>query len=110
MNRKINHKDKQQLPASNNDALFERVVSVLEQARSNVVRAVNSEMIIAYWLIGREIVQEIQSGEKRAEYGKQVIKDLSIRANSGDTLLISITVEGRAWKSTADPVLKSKDR
>jgi hypothetical protein len=47
--------------------LFERVVSVLEQARSNVVRAVNSEMIIAYWLIGREIVQEIQSGEKRAE-------------------------------------------
>ncbi len=81
MNRKINHKDKQQLPASNSDALFERVVSVLEQARSNVVRAVNSEMIIAYWLIGREIVQEIQSGEKRAEYGKQVIKDLSIRLN-----------------------------
>jgi len=55
------------------------VVSILEQARSRVVQAVNSEMIIAYWLIGREIVKAIQGGEKRAKYGKQIIKDLSAR-------------------------------
>ena len=36
-------------------------------------------MVIAYWLIGREIVQEIQSGEERAEYGKQIIEQLSAR-------------------------------
>jgi len=59
--------------------LFDRVVSILEQARTNVVRAVNNNMVIAYWLIGREIVQEIQDGEKRAEYGKQVIEQLSMR-------------------------------
>jgi hypothetical protein len=43
--------------------LFDRVVSILEQARANVVRTVNNSMVIAYWLIGREIVQEIQGGE-----------------------------------------------
>jgi predicted nuclease of restriction endonuclease-like (RecB) superfamily len=59
------------------DGLMDRVVSILEQARANVVRAVNSNMVIAYWLIGREIVQELQRGEERAEYGKQVIESLS---------------------------------
>ncbi len=60
-------------------ALFGRVVSILEQARSNVVRAVNSNMVLAYWLIGREIVEEMQGGAKRAEYGKRVVDDLSAR-------------------------------
>jgi len=59
--------------------LFDRVVSILEQARTNVVRSVNNNMVIAYWLIGREIVQEIQGGGDRAEYGKQVIEELSIK-------------------------------
>ncbi len=60
------------------DALMDRVVSILEQARASVVRAVNSNMVIAYWLIGREIVQELQRGEARAEYGKQVLEQLSV--------------------------------
>jgi len=60
-------------------SLFDRVVSILEEARSNVVRAVNSNMVTAYWLIGREIVEEIQKGKKRAEYGKQVIEELSAK-------------------------------
>ena len=59
------------------NTLFDRVISILEQARSNVVRAVNTNMVVAYWLIGREIVQEFQSGEERAEYGKKVIENLS---------------------------------
>lgn len=59
--------------------LFNRVVAILERARANVVRTVNSQMTIAYWLIGREIVQELQSGEERAEYGKRLIADLSDR-------------------------------
>lgn len=64
-------------PADN--SLFDRVISILEQARSGVVRAVNSNMVLAYWLIGREIVRELQGGEVRAEYGKQIIEDLSDR-------------------------------
>jgi predicted nuclease of restriction endonuclease-like (RecB) superfamily len=57
--------------------LFERVVSILEQARANVVRAVNSNMVIAYWLIGREIVEALQAGETRASYGEAVVNDLA---------------------------------
>ncbi len=60
------------------DALFGRVVAILEQARGNVVRAVNTNMVLAYWLIGREIVQELQGGEERAEYGKKTIESLSV--------------------------------
>lgn len=61
------------------DNLFDRVVFILEKARANVARSINNNMVIAYWLIGREIIQEIQGGEERAEYGKQVIEQLSVR-------------------------------
>lgn len=66
-------------PPITDDGLFDRVVAILEQARSNVVRAVNSNMVISYWLIGREIVREVQEGAERAEYGKRVIPELSRR-------------------------------
>lgn len=63
----------------NSISLFDRIVNILEEARSNVVRSVNSNMVTAYWLIGREIVHELQGGLERADYGKQVIEDLSER-------------------------------
>lgn len=72
--------ERNDIPA--NDTLFDRVAAILDEARSNVVRAVNSNMVIAYWLIGREIVQEIQGGEERAEYGKKIIEDLSAKLNA----------------------------
>ena len=59
--------------------LFERVASILEAARAETVRAVNSRMVLAYWLIGREIVEELQEGDERAAYGKNLIRDLSQR-------------------------------
>ena len=59
--------------------LFDRVVTILEQARTNVVRSVNSQMVIAYWLIGREIVEEEQRGEERAEYGRRLVMELSAK-------------------------------
>lgn len=61
------------------DALFGRIVTILEEARSHVVRAVNTGMVTAYWLIGREIVEALQGGEERAEYGRQVLESLSAR-------------------------------
>ena len=64
---------------SGHDFLFDRVVSILEEARSNVVQSVNTNMVLAYWLIGREIVQELQRGEERADYGKRILEDLSSR-------------------------------
>lgn len=69
---------KHNLP-KNPDALFDRVVSILEQARTNVIRSVNSNIVHAYWLIGREIVQGLQDGEVRAEYGQKLLSELSKR-------------------------------
>lgn len=66
------------IPSASSD-LFTRVASILEEARGNVVRSVNASMVLAYWLIGREIVQELQGGEERAAYGKQVVEELSSR-------------------------------
>ena len=81
MNENSNNSDKQQLTASGSDGLFDRVVTILDRAKTQAVYSVNSAMVIAYWLIGREIVQAIQGGDERAEYGKQIIKDLSARLN-----------------------------
>lgn len=72
-------KPKRKIATKKPAALFERVVSILEQARGNVVRAVNTQMVLAYWLIGREIVQQVQGGEERAEYGEKVVEELSSR-------------------------------
>lgn len=75
------NKDKQLNITISGNKLFDRVVSILEQARTNVVKAVNSNMIIAYWLIGREILLEIQQSKNRAAYGKKVLDSLSNSLN-----------------------------
>ncbi|MCD4843284.1 MAG: PDDEXK nuclease domain-containing protein [Methanosarcinales archaeon] len=62
-----------------NGDLFDRVAFILDQARANVVRSVNNQIVIAYWLIGREIVQAAQGGDECAEYGKKVLEELSAR-------------------------------
>lgn len=61
------------------EKLFDRVATILDEARSSVVRAVNSRMVLAYWLIGREIVLELQKGETRAAYGNSVIDQLAAK-------------------------------
>jgi predicted nuclease of restriction endonuclease-like (RecB) superfamily len=62
-----------------NSRLFERVREILDSARSNVARSVNTEMVEAYWRIGEAVVQQEQQGEERADYGKNIIEDLSKR-------------------------------
>lgn len=59
--------------------LFDRVAAILEEARASVVRTVNTRMVVAYWLIGREIVQEQQGGQRRAGYGDALLENLSRR-------------------------------
>ena len=61
------------------DLLYNRVSDHIDQARQNVQRAINVEMIKAYWFIGREIVEEEQHGQIRAEYGKAILKKLSAK-------------------------------
>lgn len=57
--------------------VIQEIKTVLENARSNVAREVNNELLTAYWNIGRIIVEYEQSSQDRAEYGKQTLKELS---------------------------------
>ena len=58
-------------------SLYDKVADVLNQARSQSYKAVNSFMVQAYWNIGKLIVEEEQRGKKRADYGKAILEDLA---------------------------------
>ena len=63
-------------PVDNNSFVSD-IKHLLEHSRRTAYAAVNSIMIDTYWHIGQRIVEQEQQGEKRAEYGKQIIKMLS---------------------------------
>ena len=53
------------------------IKKILKNARQKAYTAVNSAMVEAYWEIGRRIVEEEQNGKERAEYGKEILQNLS---------------------------------
>ena len=57
--------------------IVQEIKTVLDNARSNVARQVNGELLNAYWNIGRIICEYEQSEPSRADYGKQTLKELS---------------------------------
>ncbi|MFZ0800145.1 MAG: PDDEXK nuclease domain-containing protein [Terriglobales bacterium] len=61
----------------NYNNIHAEIVELLKTARSAAARRVNSIMTATYWEIGRRIVMFEQGGEQRAEYGEQLIKQLS---------------------------------
>lgn len=62
----------------NNDfPLFESIKTILSETQAHVVRSINSAMILAYFQIGKMIVEDEQSGIQRAEYAKETISRLS---------------------------------
>ena len=56
--------------------LYNEIKEILELARSKAYKSVNFAMVEAYWNIGKTIVVK-QGGEMRAEYGKNLLKELS---------------------------------
>jgi len=64
------------------NSLFDKAVDLIETAKQNIVKTVNNNMVYTYFSLGQMIVEKEQNGEIRAEYGKQVIKNLSDRLQS----------------------------
>ncbi len=60
------------------ESFYRDVKEVLEQARKRIYRNIQNEMVLAYWQIGKMIVDK-QGGEARAKYGDGLIKELSIK-------------------------------
>lgn len=57
--------------------ILQEIKIVLDNARNNVARQINKELLSAYWNIGRIICEYEQSTSDRADYGKQTLKVLS---------------------------------
>jgi len=56
---------------------FNKIVSIIEQARHFVGRTADLSMCVTYYEVGRMIFEEEQKGKSRAEYGKDLINNLS---------------------------------
>ncbi len=57
--------------------LVDKISEIFDHARANGQSALNIEMLKGYWLIGRYIIEFEQAGKLKAEYGKQLINNLS---------------------------------
>lgn len=64
---------------SQDNQLYSKVAELIELARQKVATVVNLTMVHTYFEVGRMIVVDEQQGKERAEYGKTVLKDLSVR-------------------------------
>ena len=59
------------------DNLQKQVVSLIEESRSKIKTTVNTAMLYTYYGVGYYIVEFEQRGKNRAEYGKNIIIQLS---------------------------------
>ncbi len=56
--------------------LFSEMSAIIEQARTNAYRSVNTILVQRNWLLGKYINEEILNNNK-AEYGKSIMQELS---------------------------------
>jgi predicted nuclease of restriction endonuclease-like (RecB) superfamily len=66
-------------PPQATDLLYGQVREVLAQARQQAHRQVNQAMVLAYWNVGRLIVEHEQAGQARAAYGARLLPALAER-------------------------------
>ena len=57
--------------------LVSEIKGILNTSRQNVAKAVNNELLVAYWKIGEIIVRYEQNDKVRAAYGDKTLKQLS---------------------------------
>jgi predicted nuclease of restriction endonuclease-like (RecB) superfamily len=62
--------------AKDDDIIYSNIRLILINSHNNIVRTINSEMVNAYWHIGKYIF-EAQGRKERADYGTRLIKYLS---------------------------------
>ncbi len=57
--------------------LSRKIIDLIESARKFVLKTTNTSMILTYYSIGKMIVNELQSGKEKAEYGTQLLEHVS---------------------------------
>ena len=71
-----------QMKNSENDFISD-VKQILEKARQKAYSATAFAMIEGYWLMGKRIVEHEQQGKTRAEYGTELLNNLSVALGKG---------------------------
>ncbi|QBA20210.1 DUF1016 family protein [Chryseobacterium indologenes] len=66
------------LQNQNHQQLMTDLKELVDKTRSQVAAQVNSAMVVLYWEIGKRIKEDVLDN-KRAEYGKEVIVQISQR-------------------------------
>lgn len=59
-------------------ALFQSIRSLINLAKQQIVRHINTTMLTTYFEIGKMIVEDEQNGKHRADYAKEIMSLLSI--------------------------------
>ena len=71
-------------PVKKKTPLYDRIREILESARTRVARSVNTTQVVANWLIGREIVEEEQKGQRGRNMGSSCLrKSLKLKKSMG---------------------------
>jgi len=70
---------KKQTIISNQEQLYTQAIKIIDRGRNNVISSIYKETTKSYYLLGRLIVEDEQEGRDKAEYGKNIIKNLSKR-------------------------------
>jgi predicted nuclease of restriction endonuclease-like (RecB) superfamily len=78
-----NHMNKEIAPSSTYTTFVTEVKHILEQARQKAYSATAFAMIEGYWLMGKRIVLQEQQGNQRAQYGQELLKNLSASLGKG---------------------------
>jgi hypothetical protein len=58
------------------DSLFQEIKQLIDVAKQRAAVAINAEITLLYWQVGKRIQTEFLQGQ-RAEYGKKIIVSLS---------------------------------
>lgn len=69
--------DIEMLKVSNTNDIFKDVENIVESSRKYAYQTINIALVQRNWLLGKRIADEELQGENRAEYGKEVIKQLA---------------------------------
>ena len=65
-----------------NNNFYQEIKELLYSAKNKVYQTINTTMTQTYFQIGKRIVEEEQGGESRAEYGKSLLKLLSVQLSN----------------------------
>ena len=77
-NYKGNEELKMNLQSKEITILTQDVKNLIGNAQKTAIKAVDTGRVLLYWSIGKRIVEELQDSKDRADYGKGIIKTLSL--------------------------------